>query len=77
MISIKVECYSGYKANERPLRFTIGTNCLEVEAVEDQWHSPDVTYFRIKANDGKIYVLRHHEGQDQWTLEIFKAHSEA
>ena len=31
MMKIKVECYSGYKANERPLRFHIGKRVLEVK----------------------------------------------
>ena len=72
MISVEVRCYAGYKGNERPLRFTIGTNTFEVQEVEDQWHSPDVTYFRVRAKDGHTYILSHNEGQDQWILELFK-----
>lgn len=72
MISVQVECYSGYKAGERPVRFTLGVHTLDVEAVEDQWYSPDAMYFRVRANDGKVYILRHDEGQDQWTLEVYR-----
>ncbi len=73
MSEIKVECYAGYKADQRPLRFTLGKNQLIVEETEDQWYGPDATYFRVKANDGNYYVLRHDETEDRWTLEAFRA----
>ena len=72
MISVKVDCYSGYKGDQRPVRFTLGDRCYEVESIDDQWYSPDAVYFRVKASDGTIYVLRHDEGQDQWTLEAYR-----
>ena len=72
MIRVKVESYSGYKKDERPLRFVLGKRLFEVVAVDDQWYSPDAIYFRIKADDGNLYVLRHDEAQDQWTLEAYR-----
>jgi hypothetical protein len=69
MIHVQVECYSGYKRDQRPIRFTLGDHTLEVEEVQDQWYSPSAMYFRVKAEDQKIYVLCHQEGQDEWTLE--------
>jgi hypothetical protein len=73
MSSIRVECYAGYRGDERPVRFTLGERTYEVWDVEDQWYSPAAIYFRVKADDGNIYVLRHDEMQDQWTLEGFRA----
>jgi hypothetical protein len=73
MIPVEVECYAGYKGSERPLRFVLGSRVIEVETVADQWHSPDITYFRVRDNDGETYILKHHKGQDQWTLEVYKA----
>jgi hypothetical protein len=70
-IALRVECYSGYKADQRPLRFTMGHRTLEVDSVIDQWHSPSTTYFRIVAEDGNTYILGHDEGQDRWSLEVF------
>ena len=72
MIPVKVECYAGYKGDERPVRFTLGSRVIEVETVTDQWYSPDITYFRVHANDGKTYILKHNEGQDQWSLEVYE-----
>jgi hypothetical protein len=72
MIPVQVECYAGYKGSERPLRFRLGSRLMEVETVEDQWQSPDITYFRIRTTDRKTYILKHNEGQDQWSLEVYE-----
>ena len=72
MILVRVDCYSGYKADERPVRFYLGERSLEVSEVQDKWYSPGVTYFRLKAEDGNVYVLKHDEAQDVWILESFR-----
>ena len=74
MQRVQVECYSGYKADERPLRFFLGDIGYSVEEVLDQWYDPGSTYFRVKADDGNLYVLRHAWGEDPclWTLEAFR-----
>jgi hypothetical protein len=72
MIRLQVECYAGYKADQRPVRFTVGTRSLNVVSVDEQWYSPATMYFRIQADDGNIYILRHDEGQDTCDLEAFR-----
>ena len=69
---VRVEAYSGYKADERPLRFQLGERWLEVEEVVDRWYDPDAVCFRARADDGSFYVLRHREGTGEWTLEAFR-----
>lgn len=71
--SVRVETYSGYKADERPRRLHLADRILEVAAVEDRWYSPGETYFRVLTSDGDRYVLRHTEAQDIWTLSAFRA----
>ena len=73
MIRARVECYSGYKKDERPVRFTLGGRSCEIVEIDDRWYSPGAMYFRVKADDGNIYVLRHDEIQDEWTLEAYRA----
>ena len=72
---IKVESYSGHKADERPLRFQLGERWLSVEDVMDRWYDPDAIYFRVRAEDGGTYVLRHLEPGDLWTLEAYRRSS--
>ncbi len=73
MSDIRVECYAGHRADERPLRFALRGHEYEVIELDGQWYSPDATYFRVRADDGNYYVLRHDEGQDRWTLDVFRA----
>lgn len=70
---IRVECYSGYRADERPIRFHLGARSLEVREVKDCWYSPEARCFRVRADDENIYVLRHDESRDIWTLAPFRA----
>ena len=72
-MGIRVECYSGRKADERPIKFWMESAVLFIESIEDQWASPDVRYFRVRADDGNSYLLRHDETRDQWALESFRS----
>jgi hypothetical protein len=71
-MNVRVESYSGYRAGERPLRFQLGERWLEVEEVLDRWYDPDAVYFRVRASDGALYILRQHEPTDTWTLEAYR-----
>jgi hypothetical protein len=73
MSDMRVECYSGYRADESPLRFSLRGREFEVQELDGRWYSPDATYFRVRASDGNFYVLRHDEGQNIWSLDGFRA----
>lgn len=76
-MKIRVECYAGYKAEERPLRFFAGDRRYEVEKVVDQWYSPGARFVRVEADDGNLYILRREEktGAGEWTLEAYRRKS--
>lgn len=69
---VKVETYSGHKADERPVRVTIDGAALEVAEVEDRWYSPGATFFRVLLANGERYVLRRIEAQEVWVLEAYR-----
>jgi hypothetical protein len=70
---VRVECYSGYKGDERPVRIFLRGQMAEVALVEDRWYAPGFTYFRVLLASGERYVLRHQEAQNLWTIEAFRA----
>jgi len=72
-MQVRVVSYSGFKADERPLRFVLNGREYEVREVEDRWYSPEAIYFRVVASDGNRYVLRHDEAADTWSLEGFRS----
>ncbi|HXN51568.1 MAG TPA: hypothetical protein VN943_06490 [Candidatus Acidoferrum sp.] len=43
-----MECYAGYKGDERPVRLQIDEQMMEIAEVEDRWYSPGATYFRVR-----------------------------
>lgn len=69
---VEVETYSGYMADERPVRVTIDGVGLEVAEVEDRWYSPGATFFRVLLTTGERYVLRRIEAQEVWVLEAYR-----
>jgi hypothetical protein len=77
MSEIRVECHAGHRADERPLRFILRGRPFEVDELDGRWYSPDASYFRVRADDGNYYVLRHDEAQDLWTLDGFRATRDA
>ena len=51
-MNIRVECYSGRTADERPIKFWLEDVVLFIELIIDQWQIPDAQYFRVRADDG-------------------------
>ena len=66
---IEVVAYSGYKANERPLYFILDQKRLEVKNIVDRWYGVEHDYFKVLADDGKVYLLRWHRSLDLWFVE--------
>ena len=71
--TVHVECYAGYKGDERPVKLQIGNDMVEVANVEDRWYSPGATYFRVLLANGERYVVRREDAQHVWTLEAFRS----
>lgn len=74
---IQVECYSGFKANERPVAFTDKGERLDIEEIVDRWYEGGldssrlvIDYFKVKATDGNVYLLRYQSGSDTWSLRL-------
>ena len=65
---IKVECYSGYTADERPVSFLLDGNKIMVEEIIDRWRGPEFEFFKVLADDGKAYLLKYNPS-GEWTLE--------
>ncbi len=71
---VEVRCYSGFKANERPLGFTLCDRELSVMDIEGSWFEEDEssrtrrTCFRVRADDGDLYLLSYDEETGDWAL---------
>ena len=69
---VRVECYSGYRAEETPRRLYLGGRPTEVVEVIDRWLSTEFRYFKCRAGDGGIYLLRHDVAGERWELVLYQ-----
>lgn len=70
---VEVETYSGYTADERPLRVTIDGVALEIAEIEDRWYSPGAAFFRVLLANGDRYVLPRIDAQGVWVLDAYRS----
>jgi len=71
---VQVQCYAGRKGGERPLRFRLEEHEYLVEEVLDQWYGPDHVFFKVRADDSNLYILRHETAapDGEWELVSFR-----
>ena len=73
-VKLEVDCYSGRKADERPVRFRLEGRQYLVEEVLDQWYGPQDDFYKIRADDGNLYILRRESSSPEgtWHLVSFR-----
>jgi hypothetical protein len=72
IIPLTVECYAGYMGEETPRRFSLDGREVEVAALLDRWLAPDHRYFKLRGDDGAIYILRHDATGGAWELIMYE-----
>jgi len=75
--AIRVECYSGYRVNERPAAFTFRERRWDVREIVDRWYEggidatrPEISYFKVRTAEGRIFLLRYLSLFDSWSIMI-------
>ena len=76
-MKISVQGYSGFKRNERPIRFLLDGHEYDVKEILDQWYAPEATFFKVLASDGNHYILRYDSDADDWSLESYRRPADA
>lgn len=73
-MKLSVQCYSSRKADEWPLRFQLEGRQYEIEGVLDQWFDPGSILYKVRADDGNLYVLRQQTStpDGEWALVSFR-----
>jgi hypothetical protein len=70
---LRVECYAGHRGDESPERFYLGRRKVEVVEIIDRWLGPDHRYFKVRGDDGGVYILSHGTETNTWDLRLFDA----
>jgi len=73
IMRIWVETYAGHGGVEMPRRFRLKAREIEVIDNLDQWYGAHDRYFRVKGNDGNLYILRLDESRKEWELIMFQS----
>ncbi len=73
---VQVECYSGYRVNERPVAFTFRGQRREVLEIVDRWYEgsidtarPEIHYFKVRTTEGDVVLLRYLSLFDSWSVK--------
>ena len=74
-VPVTVTCYSGYKAEERPDAFVFQERRRKISEIMDRWYeggitsaAPIVDYFKVKTDEGSIFILRYDAQSDVWYI---------
>lgn len=70
---IRVECYAGYRGEETPIRFFLAERKINIDNVVDRWLDPNYRYFKVRGDDGGIYILRHDTKSGIWKMTLFNS----
>lgn len=60
----------------KPHSFQIGEKEFFIREIMDQWYGKEHQFYKVRADDGNIYVLKHSPMTNEWELEFFKKTSD-
>ncbi|RMG58121.1 MAG: hypothetical protein D6713_08345 [Deltaproteobacteria bacterium] len=66
---IEVWTYSGYRDDERPVKFILNGVVHQVEEIVDRWYGQEADYYKVRTDRGKVYILRQDRFTGIWDLE--------
>jgi hypothetical protein len=79
LIPVKMECHSGYKADEYPKCFFHEGIKYEIREITDRWYQVDrdpewsvSNYFKAETTCGKVFIIKHDLDKDLWYLLLCK-----
>lgn len=65
---IKVYAYSGYQGEQEPRSLEFDGERLEILGIADRWYDPSGKYFKVRASDGALYLIKCDSESLDWTL---------
>jgi hypothetical protein len=69
--ALRVGCYAGHRADAEPRLLHIGRREVAVTGIIDRWLDPRHRYFKLRGDDGGIYLLRQDTIEDRWEMTLY------
>ena len=66
---VTVNAYSGYKANERPINFTMGEETVRIVDILEFWAEPNRDCFKVRGDNRKKYSMFWIRDEDKWQIK--------
>lgn len=66
---IRVWTYSGYRGDEKPVKFELGGVLHEIKDILDRWYGQEADFFKVKTEKDRIYILRYDRFDGIWDVE--------
>ena len=70
---IEVESDAGDGGIDNPKRIRLNGRVVEIVETIDRWPGRDYYYFKVKGDDGNLYILRRDEARHTWELTMFQS----
>jgi hypothetical protein len=71
-VRIQVESDADDLGIRTPKRIRLDGRVVEVVETIDRWPGRDYYYFKVKGDDGNLYILRLNEASNSWELTMFQ-----
>ena len=70
-VFIQVECNAGHRGEESPRTLVIDERRIDVVEILDRWLAPNHRYFKLRGDDGDVYIVRNDSASHAWELTVF------
>jgi hypothetical protein len=70
---IQVEYRSEGAGTIHPERFFVGKRQMGILEVIDRWIAPQLSYFKVRAEDNAEYILRWDTQDNSWEITLFRS----
>lgn len=67
-VTVRVECSLGQRGEGTPRAFCVGHRRIEVAEILDRWPGRGHRYYKVRGNDGGLYILRHDMPSGEWEI---------
>lgn len=71
-MKLTVNCYAGYRPDEKPTSIRFGSLLVKVDELVDQWLAPDHRYFKFIGDDRATYIIRQDMNSLEWELTYYQ-----
>jgi hypothetical protein len=68
VIQVRLDSPVGSAAAGKPVSFSIFDRIFAVMEILDTWYGADHTYYKLIADDGNLYIIKHDLNVDAWEL---------